>query len=169
MPAAMRFPSWLYMALKAGSPVTVGGSGYGKSSRVVNGDHPSTPSRSHFFGLPQQVPSVSPRRGPYVATPDVTCGALLSLRAPSKSSSFSLLGNLLVGCAVRERKRPGDLQGATSTEALRLERPCCSGGGFTNAVAHYNLCKMHSAIRMTPAMKAGVARSIWGIAELLAA
>ncbi len=36
-------------------------------------------------------------------------------------------------------------------------------------VAHYNLCKMHSAIRMTPAMKAGVVSSIWGIGGLLAA
>jgi len=35
--------------------------------------------------------------------------------------------------------------------------------------AHYNLCRMHSSIRMTPAMKAGVASSIWGIGELLAA
>ena len=35
--------------------------------------------------------------------------------------------------------------------------------------AHYNLCRMHSSIRMTPAMKAGVASSIWGIGDLLAA
>jgi len=34
--------------------------------------------------------------------------------------------------------------------------------------AHYNLCWVHSSIRMTPAMKAGVANSIWGIGELLA-
>jgi len=35
--------------------------------------------------------------------------------------------------------------------------------------AHYNLCRMHSSARMTPAMKAGVTSSIWGIGELLAA
>ena len=35
--------------------------------------------------------------------------------------------------------------------------------------AHYNLCRIHSSIRMTPAMKAGVASSIWGIGELLTA
>jgi IS1 family transposase len=35
--------------------------------------------------------------------------------------------------------------------------------------AHYNLCRMHSSIRMTPAMKAGVTTSVWGIGELLAA
>lgn len=35
--------------------------------------------------------------------------------------------------------------------------------------AHYNLCRFHSSIRMTPAMKAGVAQKPWGIAELLLA
>ena len=36
-------------------------------------------------------------------------------------------------------------------------------------VAHYNLVKMHSSIRMTPAMKAGVTSRIWSVGELLAA
>lgn len=35
--------------------------------------------------------------------------------------------------------------------------------------AHYNLCRMHSSIRMTPAMKAGIARAPWSMADLLAA
>jgi transposase-like protein/IS1 family transposase len=36
-------------------------------------------------------------------------------------------------------------------------------------VAHFNLVKMHSSIRMTPAMKAGVTNRIWSVGELLAA
>jgi len=36
-------------------------------------------------------------------------------------------------------------------------------------VAHYNLCKMHRTIRMTPAMKAGLTHRIWTVAELLTA
>lgn len=36
-------------------------------------------------------------------------------------------------------------------------------------VAHFNLCKMHSSIRMTPAMKAGVTNRIWSVGDLLAA
>lgn len=36
-------------------------------------------------------------------------------------------------------------------------------------VAHYNLCKMHSAIRMTPAMKAGVASSFLSSNDLFPA
>jgi len=33
--------------------------------------------------------------------------------------------------------------------------------------ASYNLCWMHSAIRMTPAMKAGLVRKPWTVAELV--
>ncbi len=36
-------------------------------------------------------------------------------------------------------------------------------------VAHYNLVKFHSSIRMTPAMRAGVVSQPWSVAELLAA
>jgi IS1 family transposase/uncharacterized protein YerC len=33
--------------------------------------------------------------------------------------------------------------------------------------AYYNFCKVHGAIRMTPAMAAGVEKSIWTVADLL--
>jgi IS1 family transposase len=36
-------------------------------------------------------------------------------------------------------------------------------------VAHSNLCTMHSTIRMTPAMKAGITNRVWSVGELLAA
>ena len=35
--------------------------------------------------------------------------------------------------------------------------------------AYYNLCKVHGAIRMTPAMAAGVEKSIWTVADLVKA
>ena len=35
--------------------------------------------------------------------------------------------------------------------------------------ANYNLCWMHSSIRMTPAMKAGIARKPWSVRDLLMA
>ena len=35
--------------------------------------------------------------------------------------------------------------------------------------AYYNFVRMHKTIRMTPAMKAGIARKPWSLAELLAA
>jgi hypothetical protein len=34
-------------------------------------------------------------------------------------------------------------------------------------VAHYNLCRVHETLRMTPAMAIGVAGHIWDIEELL--
>jgi IS1 family transposase len=36
-------------------------------------------------------------------------------------------------------------------------------------VAHYNFCRVHSSLRMTPAMAAGVTDHIWELDELLAA
>ncbi len=33
--------------------------------------------------------------------------------------------------------------------------------------AHYNFCRIHSTLRVTPAMEAGIANQVWGIAELL--
>lgn len=35
--------------------------------------------------------------------------------------------------------------------------------------AHYNLCRMHGSIRMTPAMKAGLVRAPWSVVELISA
>jgi IS1 family transposase len=35
--------------------------------------------------------------------------------------------------------------------------------------AYYNFCKIHKSIRMTPAMKAGIARWPWSVADLVAA
>ena len=36
-------------------------------------------------------------------------------------------------------------------------------------VAHYNLCRVHEALRVTPAMQLGVTDHIWTIGELLTA
>jgi hypothetical protein len=34
-------------------------------------------------------------------------------------------------------------------------------------VAHYNLCRVHEALRITPAMALGIADHIWTIGELI--
>ncbi len=36
-------------------------------------------------------------------------------------------------------------------------------------MAHYNLCRVHETIRMTPAMQLGVTDHIWDIGELIEA
>jgi hypothetical protein len=33
--------------------------------------------------------------------------------------------------------------------------------------AYYNLCRVHSSLRVTPAMEAGIADHVWGIDELV--
>jgi hypothetical protein len=45
----------------------------------------------------------------------------------------------------------------------------CKPQPTTFSSAYYNLVKVHSAIRMTPAMKADVTRKPWSMADLLAA
>ena len=34
--------------------------------------------------------------------------------------------------------------------------------------AHYNFCRVHSSLRVTPAMEAGITNHIWALSELLA-
>jgi len=36
------------------------------------------------------------------------------------------------------------------------------------AIAYYNFSKIHSSLRITPAMEAGIADRVWDIADLLA-
>jgi len=33
---------------------------------------------------------------------------------------------------------------------------------------HYNLCRIHSSLRVTPAMEAGVADHVWSLEEVVA-
>ena len=42
----------------------------------------------------------------------------------------------------------------------------CVGGKLYN-FAYYNLCRIHSSLRVTPAMEAGLTDHVWSIAELM--
>jgi len=33
---------------------------------------------------------------------------------------------------------------------------------------HYNFCRIHKTLRVTPAMEAGIANHVWGLDELVA-
>jgi hypothetical protein len=33
--------------------------------------------------------------------------------------------------------------------------------------AHYNFCRVHQTLRVTPAMEAGIAQHVWSIEELV--
>jgi len=34
-------------------------------------------------------------------------------------------------------------------------------------MAHYNFCRVHQTLRVTPAMEAGLTDHVWSVAELL--
>ena len=36
-------------------------------------------------------------------------------------------------------------------------------------VTHYNFCRIHEAIRITPAMQLGITDHVWSVSEMLAA
>jgi hypothetical protein len=38
---------------------------------------------------------------------------------------------------------------------------------FALFVMHYNFCKLHGTIRVTPAMEAGLSKTVWEIEDLL--
>ena len=77
----------------------------------------------------------------------------------------------------REAAGPaGHRQGGSTPPSIHplAVRPPDRNGGFPRLsdgayVAHYNLCRVHEALRMTPAMALGVTDRIWEIGELIEA
>ena len=41
-------------------------------------------------------------------------------------------------------------------------------GRYALYFAYYNFCRIHSSIRVTPAMEAGITDHVWDLAEMLA-
>jgi hypothetical protein len=54
----------------------------------------------------------------------------------------------------------------TSGFSKKLENHCAAASLY---VAHYNVCRVHRALRVTPAMQVGVTSHIWTIRELVEA
>lgn len=76
------------------------------------------------------------------------------------STSFVEAQNLGLRMAVRRLTR---LTNAYSKKLSNLKAAC------SLHFAYYNLCKVHSTIRVSPAMEAGVTDHIWSLRELLEA
>ena len=53
----------------------------------------------------------------------------------------------------------------TNAFSKKLENHAAALGLFH---AHYNLCRIHKSLRVTPAMAAGVESRVWEIADLVA-
>jgi hypothetical protein len=54
----------------------------------------------------------------------------------------------------------------TNAHSKKLEN---HGAAIALHFAHYNLVRVHSTLRCTPAMAAGVASTVWSLDELLGA
>jgi transposase-like protein/IS1 family transposase len=75
------------------------------------------------------------------------------------STSFVERQNLTMRMAIRRFTR---LTNAFSKKLTNLKAACALH------FAYYNFCRVHSTLRVTPAMEAGLTDHIWTIAELLA-
>ena len=52
----------------------------------------------------------------------------------------------------------------TNAFSKKLENHCAAVALY---VAHYNFCRVHEALRITPAMQLGVTDHIWTVRELV--
>jgi IS1 family transposase len=74
------------------------------------------------------------------------------------STSFIERQNLTMRMQMRRLTR---LTNAFSKKLDNLKAACALH------FAHYNFCRLHSSLRMTPAMAAGISSSIWTVEDLL--
>ena len=74
------------------------------------------------------------------------------------STSFVERQNLTIRMQMRRFTR---LTNAFSKKLANLKAACALH------FAHYNFCRVHSSLRITPAMEAGLTDHVWSIAELL--
>jgi IS1 family transposase len=75
------------------------------------------------------------------------------------STSYVERANLTIRMSVRRFTR------LTNAFSKKVENHTAAIGLFH---AHYNLCRIHKSLRVTPAMAAGVASRVWEIADLVA-
>ncbi len=75
------------------------------------------------------------------------------------STSYSERQNLTMRMSMRRFTR---LTNAFSKKVENLEH------AVTLHFMHYNFCRIHQSLRVTPAMEAGVADHVWGIEEIAA-
>lgn len=72
-----------------------------------------------------------------------------------------------------EEARESGVDGADLAAAVlvaaRLQTPTLTGASLIVFVAWYNFCRVHQALRVTPAMEAGITDHVWTVRELLSA
>jgi len=75
------------------------------------------------------------------------------------STSYVERANLTIRMSVRRFTR------LTNAFSKKVENHTAAVGLF---YAHYNLCRIHRSLRVTPAMAAGIADHVWSVEELVA-
>jgi IS1 family transposase len=76
------------------------------------------------------------------------------------STSYVERNNLTIRMGVRRFTR------LTNAHSKKLEN---HGAAVALHFGHYNLCRIHSTLRVTPAMAAGVTSTVWSLDELVSA
>jgi hypothetical protein len=76
------------------------------------------------------------------------------------STSYVERQNLTMRMQIRRFTR------LTNAHSKKLEN---HGAAIALHFAHYNLCRIHSTLRCTPAMAAGISATVWSTDDLLAA
>jgi hypothetical protein len=74
------------------------------------------------------------------------------------STSYVERANLTIRMSVRRFTR------LTNAFSKKLRNHCAAFGLFS---AHYNFCRIHRSLRVTPAMAAGVTGRVWSIEDLV--
>ena len=75
------------------------------------------------------------------------------------STSYVERANLTIRMSIRRFTR------LTNAFSKKVENHTAALGLFS---AHYNLCRIHKTLRVTPAMSAGVSDHVWSVEELVA-
>jgi hypothetical protein len=123
------------------------------------GNVPSVPGFPKMFGDCGQFDTPEARHSP----PRIS-GVISKVRQGDPdpdhiSTSFVERQNLTMRMQLRRFTR---LTNAFSKKLSHLKAAVCLH------FAHYNFCRIHSSLRVTPAMQSGIADHVWSIQELLA-
>ncbi len=110
-----------------------------------------------IYGSGEPAPDV--RYSPAVCTGTKQVHVTGTPDAAHVSTSFVERANLTVRMGNRRFTR---LTNAHSKKAAN------HGHAFALTMMHYNFCRIHSALRVTPAMAAGISDHVWGLSEVVA-
>lgn len=116
------------------------------------------------FAMLEKIYSTPPQVGPVRYTPGECCGTItrkISGQPEAKHISTSVVErqNLTMRMSIRRFTR------LTNAFSKKIENHV-----YATAIyfMHYNFCRVHQTLRVTPAMEAGISDHVWSLEELAA-